>query len=460
MKAAVFGAGNIGRGLVGEVLADSGYELTFIDADSSVVEMLTQDPSYEIRTSAGSRTVAIAGIVDAKDEDAVHSAVADADVVATAVGPAVLKIVAPAIGRGLEQRSNEIVNVLACENVLPNSSALKAYVVEACGEAAVEGVGFPDVVVDRIAPGAAPSRVVEVEPTFEFVVDQGDWAGAQPDGPIVFTPNLSAYKLRKLWLVNGLHVITAWLGLRSGHEYIHEAIADEAIKDVVVGAGGAMGAVLATRTDEFERENLGAYCARAIERFSNPALPDYCRRVARNPLLKLESNERVLTPARGAEELGIAVEPFAETIAAALALTDPDVEGVDALRQQLDADGWRGLLTTHSGVTEGGSLYRAVEQRMEEHEAKRGIPLITEQIVITNPSGLHARPAAEIVEAAKASSADIQIHKGEKAANAKSIMSVLALGANTGDTIQLTIEGDGADDILATLRGIMQSEEH
>lgn len=86
--------------------------------------------------------------------------------------------------------------------------------------------------------------------------------------------------------------------------------------------------------------------------------------------------------------------------------------------------------------------------------------MITEEIVITNPAGLHARPAAEIVEAAKSSPAEIRIHKGDKAANAKSIMSVLALGANTGDTVQLTVEGEGADDIAAALRRIMQSEEH
>ena len=64
------------------------------------------------------------------------------------------------------------------------------------------------------------------------------------------------------------------------------------------------------------------------------------------------------------------------------------------------------------------------------------------------------------MEAAKTSPADVRIHKGDKAANAKSIMSVLALGANTGDTVKLTVEGEGADDIVAALRSIMQSEEH
>ena len=460
MKAAIFGAGNIGRGLVGEVLADCGYQLAFIDADASIVELLNSAGSYEIQYSSGPRTVAIETAINAADEDAVHRAVSQADVVATAVGPAVLKIVAPAIGQGLSGRTSQSVNVLACENVHPNSSALRDHVVTAVGAGAVDGVGFPNVVVDRIVPSEPGSAVVAVEDGFEFVVDAGSWVGPMPEGQLQFSPDLDAYKLRKLWLVNGLHVAAAYLGIRSQHEHIHEAMADTSIRDRVAAIGGVMAQALATKTDEFAASDLEDYCATTLDRFSNASLPDRAKRVARNPLAKLAAEERLLAPANTAAGLGLDTTDFADVIAHALTTSDPDIEGMEALQAQLSSSGLDSFLTDHCGIAPNGDLYTQIESRMTELQTRRGISLITEEIVITNPAGLHARPAAEIVEAAKTSPADVRIHKGDKAANAKSIMSVLALGANTGDTVKLTVEGEGADVIVAALRSIMQSEEH
>jgi phosphotransferase system HPr (HPr) family protein len=85
--------------------------------------------------------------------------------------------------------------------------------------------------------------------------------------------------------------------------------------------------------------------------------------------------------------------------------------------------------------------------------------MVSEQFVIENPAGLHARPAAEIVERAKALDATVQIRKGDKTANASSIMSLLALGATTGDTVTVVAEGADAASAVAELRTIMQSKE-
>ena len=70
---------------------------------------------------------------------------------------------------------------------------------------------------------------------------------------------------------------------------------------------------------------------------------------------------------------------------------------------------------------------------------------MSRQVTIQNPSGLHARPAAMLVEAMKGFDAKVQVLKGEKSANAASIMSVLALGAVTGDVVTITAEGNDAE---------------
>ncbi|NND01694.1 MAG: HPr family phosphocarrier protein, partial [Acidimicrobiia bacterium] len=307
-------------------------------------------------------------------------------------------------------------------------------------------------------PGAAD---VMVETGFEFVIDRTDWQGAEPDPtPIIFTSNLAAYKLRKLWLVNGLHVLTAWLGLQRGHEYIHEAIADEDVAAAVSSAGSAAARALASKTDEFDVASLEEYCASSLQRFTNSELPDVAVRVARNPLAKLAAGERVMGPATAADENGLPIDGFAQGIAAALVMDDPSVAGSSDLRDAVDRMGWDGVVVDHCGAARGGPLFTKIETEMQKIENERSGELITEELVITNPSGLHARPAAEIVEFAKKSEADIQIHKGDKAANAKSIMSVLALGANTGDTVTIVAEGDGAADVVEELRNIMLAQEH
>ena len=71
------------------------------------------------------------------------------------------------------------------------------------------------------------------------------------------------------------------------------------------------------------------------------------------------------------------------------------------------------------------------------------MPVIENTVVITNKVGLHARPAALLVQEAGRFQARIQVRHGEMTANAKSIVGVLKLGANMGAI--LTIHADGED---------------
>jgi phosphocarrier protein FPr len=83
----------------------------------------------------------------------------------------------------------------------------------------------------------------------------------------------------------------------------------------------------------------------------------------------------------------------------------------------------------------------------------------TQEVTILNPAGLHARPASMIVEVAQGLDVDVTIAKDAKTANAKSIMSLLALGATTGDTVALTAIGDDAEEALSRIVAIMTSED-
>lgn len=64
-----------------------------------------------------------------------------------------------------------------------------------------------------------------------------------------------------------------------------------------------------------------------------------------------------------------------------------------------------------------------------------------------------------IIEKVKQLSATVEIFKGEKKANAASIMSVLALGAATGDEVTVTADGDDAAEAFAFVKDVLLSTD-
>ena len=66
-------------------------------------------------------------------------------------------------------------------------------------------------------------------------------------------------------------------------------------------------------------------------------------------------------------------------------------------------------------------------------------------VTIGNEVGLHARPAALFVKAATETGLDVQVVKGDRVADARSLLSLLTLDVRQGDAIVLRAEGDGAD---------------
>ena len=82
------------------------------------------------------------------------------------------------------------------------------------------------------------------------------------------------------------------------------------------------------------------------------------------------------------------------------------------------------------------------------------MPTSSESLVAL-PAGvdLHARPAADFVRCAMGFSADITVAAGEREANAKSLLAILALGAKRGTTLRLTADGDDAGAAVDALCG-------
>lgn len=84
---------------------------------------------------------------------------------------------------------------------------------------------------------------------------------------------------------------------------------------------------------------------------------------------------------------------------------------------------------------------------------------VQKDVVIRSKYGLHARPAALFVQTANKFEAAIRITKEDQEADAKSIMSLLSLGAENGSILSLVAEGDDAEEAVAELVKILEKDE-
>lgn len=353
MKVVHFGAGNIGRGFIGKVLADAGAEIAFADVVVEVVNLLKERGRYGVtiagETNRSEPVANVTGVLSTGEE--VVDLIAAADLVTTAVGPTILPRIAPVIAKGLERRiangNTKAVNVIACENMVRGTTYLKGFVLEKLADdvrAKVEEmVGFADSAVDRIVPPQTPPKDapldVTVEEFSEWIVDRGQLKGWTRDIPgMKLTDNLPAFIERKLFTVNTGHAVAAYFGALAGCATIQETMTKASIVADIRATMKESGDVLVKRHGLDYQEHQ-AYIDKILKRFANPSLIDDVRRVAREPIRKLGRNERFISPLLGTLEYGLPHRYLVRAIAAVLVYEDVDDRQANELQSKIASVG-------------------------------------------------------------------------------------------------------------------------
>ncbi|MEK5165950.1 mannitol-1-phosphate 5-dehydrogenase [Paenibacillus sp. FSL R5-0527] len=380
MKAVHFGAGNIGRGFIGLLLSRSGYEVCFIDVNDRVVSELRRRGEYPVILASEQReTLTVTGVTalnSVSEPEEAARAVAEADLVTTAVGVSILKHIAGTIAAGLKLRkqgnAEAKLHVIACENAIGGSSQLKAHVYAQLDEDtrrwADQTVAFPDAAVDRIVPlqqHEDPLQVV-VEPFYEWAVDQSQmFAGFHKVAGVHYVDRLEPYIERKLFTVNTGHCSAAYIGQLQGYATIQEAMKDEKVAGHVRSVLAESGALLIAKHGFAEAEHQ-AYIDTTLQRFANPALTDEVSRVGRSPIRKLSPGDRLVSPAAQAYERGLGYDYLARTMAAALFFTAPDDAEVEELQAYLRGAGPESTLAKYTGLGVDHPIVQAALRHYEE----------------------------------------------------------------------------------------------
>ena len=367
-SAIIFGAGNVGRGFLGQLFSESGYEVIFVDVDEAMVRGLAQRRRYTIRLVDNERleelTVTPVRALLAGAADAVAQAVASAAIAATAVGVRALPFVAPLVAAGVAQRAETGVeaplNIIICENLKDAAATFRGMVEQHLRDDLRpylrSHIGFVDTVIGRMVPPPTPElraedpTLIVVEPYKELPVDRAGLIGAAPQVVgLEVCDNFPAYTARKLYIHNCGHAVLAYLGHLAGHEYGYQALADPAICpwfDATLAESRA-GIVAAHGVDPAW---LDVHITDLTRRFANRALGDTVLRLGRDPLRKLGPDDRLVGAARLAERAGIMPDALSRAIAAAYRFDDPRDPLAVALQERLAVEGFDVVLAAVSGI--------------------------------------------------------------------------------------------------------------
>ena len=82
--------------------------------------------------------------------------------------------------------------------------------------------------------------------------------------------------------------------------------------------------------------------------------------------------------------------------------------------------------------------------------------MIQKELTILNRLGLHARPAAQIVQTAAGFNCDIELTKDGVTINAKSIMGVMALASQNVENIDVYVDGEDEEEALKAIAGLLE----
>ncbi len=311
MKAVMYGGGNIGRGFIGMLFSMSGYEVTFIDVAQPVIDGLNRDGRYPVRivSNEGHEDIEVEHVraVNGNDREAAAEAIAEADVMATAVGVNVLKFIVPNLAEGIRRRrarQGGPLNIIICENLVDANRVLekllKAELTEEEAGWLDENIGLVEASIGRMVPvqteemkAGNPLRVC-VERYGFLPVDKAAFRGEIPEikNMVPYEP-FDYYIRRKLYVHNMGHAVCAYLGLYTHREYIYEAIEDSCIQNIVQNAM-LESALALSKAYQMPVELLVRHFQDLLSRFKNQALKDTCARVGGDPKRKLSHTDRLI----------------------------------------------------------------------------------------------------------------------------------------------------------------------
>lgn len=306
-RALIIGAGNIGRGVVGYLLKEAGYQLSFYDLNTETLENIQQNGGYSVFVAGGEtperHEVTTFEIIP---PDQLTEALVDHELVFCCVYEGAFQSIAQSLVEACK-RKMKLQNVMLCVNSLGAPQKFRSFVEKSLNEtekvAFQEKVGINQVMV--LSAGLPLSEtqlqqypyavMITANPHLE--IDGLSFKGEKPQIPqVAFVSNAEGRIYRKVYVGNMRHVMAGFIGDAQEMTYICEAQQNQTIRQYLVGAfEEAHAAIVAKYTfDPEEDQEWTAYMQDKLTQ----NVKDPIQRVTANPAVKLSGEERFIGPAK------------------------------------------------------------------------------------------------------------------------------------------------------------------
>lgn len=250
-------------------------------------------------------------------------------------------------------------SLLSCDNLSGNGKQLQRLLrqwIEAeapdLREWFLDHCTTPDSMVDRIVPSSSAADIDELEGViglrdegavftegFSQWVIEDHFAGPRPqwqEHGVQIVPDVTPFEAAKLRMLNGAHSLLAYAGLDHGHTFVHEAISDVELRQLV---RRLMIDEAAPTIDTGEGQDLAAYADELVARFENPALKHRLAQIAMDGSQKL--GQRWLDTLAINQQRGHSCDAILTGIAHWLNHVSGDVRPVDDPQAQSLRDVWQ-----------------------------------------------------------------------------------------------------------------------
>jgi mannitol-1-phosphate 5-dehydrogenase len=373
-KIVVFGAGASGRGHVGLLAWQAGFEIVFVDKKAALVDALRRQGRYTVTLYGRQCQEIVASgyrVYHWLERAAVAEEIRDARLVLTAVFdqnlPDVARTIALGIAACARAGRRAPLNCIACENMMDSSTTLGNHVRSLLKDAdfawCEKHVGFPDCMISRVVPRPEGDLLAIVAEDYnEWTARRETFRGEKPPlDALELVDNQSARLERKLFIHNGGHAVCGYLGFHRGHRYIHEAVADPEVARHVIAALDELGEVV-RRSWGFSPESIDQYKQDLCRRGAVPEMRDEILRVVRDPIRKLSPRERLVAPATLAVAYGLPHLAIVRGIVAALRYRHPQDPQAVELSERLSRQGLEKVLEDVCGIAAGTPLAAEIAQ--------------------------------------------------------------------------------------------------
>lgn len=293
-KVVIFGAGQTGRGYTARYLAEKNVEISFVDQDKELIQRINQDRFFSIHFYNKDRTPFIVEKIKGYHvEDDLSEILAAADIIFTAVGEQNLKAVATTIRKNW-QSDSQLPQLLTCENGINPGKVLHEALVEAFGKDLKVNVSQTAVFCSTINLEQTRLDILSQNIT-HFPYDTDHFDGELDFNGAEKIHDFENYLKRKIYTYNCFAGIISYLGYLKGYELFGDAANDPEILTMIDQLQESLNPSLA-KYFNIPLEEQKDFSDKAMTKFKDRAIIDFCIKNGRAAKRKLGKTERIYAP--------------------------------------------------------------------------------------------------------------------------------------------------------------------